>query len=154
MPHTEKTERQLWFYSYFNNQVYRNSHLMNFFFFSLISAKLKTQFSSRFKPNSSSHSRATSQLPQITGRSLSVHSHQTQNWTPAHHFPKRGPTTDAGCRDSPGACPGLQLDFSGREGLGCLCNASPCWEGLLRVSASPGLGWRSSEQTVTLWVSL
>lgn len=42
---------------------------MNFFFlFFLISANLKTQFSSRFKPNSSSHSRAASQLPQITGR--------------------------------------------------------------------------------------
>lgn len=108
-------QRWLWFQSYFNNQVYINSHLMNFFFFPLISAKLKTQFSSRFKANSSRRSRAASQLPQVTGRATVCSQSPDTELNTHTPFPKRELTRDAGCLGQPTCTLGLELEVPGEE---------------------------------------
>lgn len=86
------------------------------FCFFLISAKLKTQVSSRFKPNSSSHSRAASQLPQITGRfTVCPYSPDTELYT---HIPfsKKGTYNDCWLPRSAHVCIwNSSWSFSGRS---------------------------------------
>lgn len=81
------------------------------------------------------------------GDLLSVHIHQTQNWTLTYHFPKRELTRKAGCPGQPMCISGTQAGAFQGEALGSLWDSSPrCWEGLLRVNESPGLGVRPLEQ--------
>ena len=96
------------------------------FFFPLISAKLKTQFSSRFKANSSQRSRAASQLPQVTGRVTVCSEAQTQNWTPTHHFQRGISQGMLAAWDSPRGHGDSSWRFQGRRS-GKLGPRS-CWE--------------------------
>lgn len=95
-------------------------------FFSLISAKLKTQFCSRFKPNSSSRSRAASQLAQITGDyCLSIPTrHRTEH--PHTSFQRGNLQWMLAAQCSPWVYLGLKLEFSRGESLGSLWQGS--WE--------------------------